>query len=193
MNPVTNILIFAMVILLGSPQALAGSLCFERHYDTAHLARHPDQLITSMTLALDPDGPKKRGVAKSDIGKVNIPFDFKIAMKKRGSSNIYVQEGSVEDRDGKQQGIVECDGGGFILQKNPSGVLLSIGLGKGFEERIRMSIVPDPCGYSDRVNNSVEIEGGKDDRTFRLYAVPNQFCSSVFGKIDWEAVGRQNQ
>ena len=54
---------------------------------------------------------------------------------------------------------------------------------------IRMSIVPDPCGESDRPNNSIEIERGKDDHTFRLDAAPNQVCSRLFDKIDWEAVG----
>src|SRR5258707_14244829 len=35
-----------------------------RHYNAAHLGKHPDQLVTSMTLALDPDGPvaRARGV-----------------------------------------------------------------------------------------------------------------------------------
>ena len=116
-------------------------------------------------------------------------FDFKIAMTKRGDNNLYVQEGYVENGGGEYRGVVECDGGGFILQKIPSGMMLSIGLGPGFKQSIRMSIVPDPCGESDRPNNSIEIERGKDDHTFRLDAAPNQVCSRLFDKIDWEAVG----
>jgi hypothetical protein len=172
--------------------AFADSLCFDRHYDTAHLGKHPDQLVTSMTLALDLDGPVARGSPTLDEGRSKIPFDFKIATTKRGDNNLYVQEGYVENRDGKYRGVVECDGGGFILRKAPSGVLLSIGLGAG-NQSIRMAIVPDPCGESDRINNSVDIERGKDDDTFRLDAVSTQVCSRLFDKIDWEAVGRQNQ
>ena len=76
-----------------------------------------------------------------------------------------------------------------LATKIPSGMMLSIGLGPGFKQSIRMSIVPDPCGESDRPNNSTEIERGKDDHTFRLDAAPNQVCSRLFDKIDWEAVG----
>jgi hypothetical protein len=168
--------------------AFADSLCFDRHYDTAHLGKHPDQLVTSMTLALDPDGPVARGNSRTET-----PFDFKISMTKRGDNKLYVQEGSVWNEDGKYRGVVECDGGGFKLRKGPSGVLLSIGLGPGHSQSIRMAVVPDPCGESDRINNSVDIERGKDDDTFRLDAVSTQVCSRLFDKIDWDAVGRQNQ
>jgi hypothetical protein len=146
-----------------------------------------------MTLTLDPDGPVARGNPTMDEGRINILFDFKIAMTRRGDNNLYVQEGYVENGDGKYRGVVECDGGGFILQKAPSGVLLSIGLGVGYNQSIRMAVVPDPCGESGRINNSVNIERGKDDHTFSLDAVSTQVCSRLFGRIDWDAVGRQNQ
>lgn len=120
-------------------------------------------------------------------------IDFKIAMTKRGDNNLYVQLGGVENRDGQYRGVVACDGGGFVLQKIPSGALLSIGLGPGGSQGIRMAVVPDPCGESDRINNSVNIDRGKDDRTFRLDAVSPKVCSRLFDKIDWDAVGKQNQ
>jgi hypothetical protein len=162
--------------LCGAP-AYADNLCFNRHYDANHLARHPDQLVTSMTLSLE-------------TGKDN-PFNFKIALTKRGTKNLLVQEGYVTTDN---RGMVECDGGGFILHKiSSSGVLLSIGLGAGYNQSIRMAVVPDPCGESGRIDNSVDIERGKDDHTFRLDAVSNQVCSRLFGKIDWNAVGKQNQ
>ena len=180
MKRILETLMVTSAIGLATASAFAESMCFERHYDAAHLANHPDQLVTSMTLALDPDG------------RNNIPFDFKITMTKRGDNNLYVQLGPVENRNGQYQGVVECDGGGFVLQKNPSGVLLSIGLGPGRSEGIRMAVVPDPCGESDRINNSVDIKRGKDDHTFRLDAVSTKVCSRLFDKIDWDAVGRQN-
>jgi hypothetical protein len=174
-------LMVTAAIGFATASAFSESMCFERHYDAAHLADHPDQLVTSMTLALDPDG------------RINIPFDFKIAMTKRGDNNLYVQLGPVENRDGQYRGVVECDGGGFVLQKDRSGVLLSIGLGPGHSQGIRMAVVPDPCGESDRINNSVRIDRGKDDHAFRLDAVSTKVCSRLFDKIDWNAVGRQNQ
>jgi hypothetical protein len=61
-----------------------------------------------MTLMLDPDRPVVRGNPTR-----KVPFDFKIAMTKRGDNNLYVQEGYVLNSDGEYQGRVECDGGGF--------------------------------------------------------------------------------
>jgi hypothetical protein len=173
--------------------AYANDLCFDRHYDSDHLARHPDQLVTGMTLALDSDGPVSRGTPTADAQRIKIPFDFKIAMTKRGDNNLYVQEGYVEYSGGKYRGVVECDGGGFLLRKIPSGVLLSIGLGAGFSQYIRMAIVPDPCGASGQIANSIDIESGKDDRTFRLDVLSTRVCSRLFDKIDWNSVGKQNQ
>lgn len=188
MKKILKTLMVASAIGLVTVPTFADSLCFDRHYDAAHLGKHPDQLVTSMTLALNPDGPVATGNPTMDI-----PFDFKIAMTKRGDNNLYVQEGYVENKNGKYRGVVECDGGGFILRKFPSGVLLSIGLGIGYNQSIRMTVVPDPCGESDRINNSVDIDGGKDDHTFRLDSVSTQVCSRLFDKIDWGAVGRRNQ
>jgi hypothetical protein len=65
----------AFCLITGS--AFSQSMCFDRHYDADHLANHPDQLVTSMTLKLDPDGSG------------NMPFNFKIAMTKRGDKNVY--------------------------------------------------------------------------------------------------------
>jgi hypothetical protein len=104
-----------------------------------------------------------------------------------------VQEGYVENRNGQLRGLVECDGGGFILRDAPSGVLLSVGLGPGWRQSIRMAVVPDPCGESDRIGDSIDLERGKDDHTFRLDTAAVQVCSRLFNKIDWNAVGRQNQ
>jgi hypothetical protein len=82
-----------------------GPACFARTYDRAHLANHPDQLVTSMMLALEPSGPVARGqlFAPPVIG---IPFDFQIAMTKRGDHHLYVQAGYVENRSGELRGIV---------------------------------------------------------------------------------------
>ena len=186
-------LVVATTIAMVTVPAFSDNMRFDRHYDASHLGRHPDQLVTSMMLTLDPDGPVARSNPTMDEGRINILFDFKIAMTRRGDNNLYVQEGYVENWDGKYRGVVECDGGGFILQKAPSGVLLSIGLGVGYNQSIRMAVVPDPCGESGKINNLVDIERGKDDHTFRLAAVSTQVCSRLFGKIDWDAVGRQNQ
>jgi hypothetical protein len=176
-------LLFSMVIMastwLGS--SASAQSCFVRKYDAAHLASHPDQLVTSMALALDPSGPVARGIPAT-----KIPFDFKLAITKRGDNNLYVQEGYVGNDDGEFRGVVECDGGGFTLRKSQTGVFLSI-------ESIRMAIVPDPCGESDRINNSTDIKRGRDDHIFRLESAPAQVCSRLFDKIDWDSVDKQNQ
>ena len=87
MKRVLKALMIATAIALLAVPAFADGLCFDRHYDAVHLGKHPDQLVTSMTLALDPDGPVVRGSSTMDEGRIKIPFDFKIAMTKRGDSN----------------------------------------------------------------------------------------------------------
>lgn len=186
-----QICLLAAATALTATSGFADALCFDRHYTPAHLAQHPDQLVTSMTLSLDPDGPVRRGIPEQT--RLRTPFDFKIAMTKREDNKLLIQEGFVESRDGEYRGIVECDGGGFVLQKIPSGTLLSIGLGPGFKQSIRMTVVPDPCGEGGQPNNSVEIERGKDDHVFQLDAAPKQVCTRLFDKIDWDALGKQNQ
>lgn len=173
-----------------SPDAKAA--CFVRLYDRTHLAEHPDQLVTGVTLALDPGGPVAQA-SRTNKSRTKVPFDFKMAVTKRGDNNLYVQEGFVEESNGQYRGVVECDGGGFTLSRTGSGVLLSIGLGAGYKQSMRMAIIPDPCGESDKVDNSTEIEPGKDDRTFRLDVVPDRVCHQLFDKLDWDAVGRQNR
>jgi len=147
-----SVLVITAGAALAGQSASADNLCFDRHYTPAHLAQHPDQLVTSMTLKLDPDGPVH--------DNLHWPFYFYIAMTKRGDNHLYAQEGYIDESG--VRGIVECDGGGFRLQKIPSGMLLSI------DEGIRMARVDDPCGESDRPNASSWFERGKDDHTFQL-------------------------
>ncbi len=166
--------------------------CFVRSYDGAHLAEHPDQLVTSMTLALDPSGPVARA-ARTGEGRNKVPFDFKIAATKRGDGNLYVQTGFVEKSDGEYRGVVDCDGGGFTLRKTPTGALLSIGLGDGYKQSIRMATIPDPCGDGGNGENSMEFERGRDDRTVLLNIAPDRVCRQLFDNIDWAPIGLQNR
>jgi hypothetical protein len=53
--------VITAAMALAAQSASADILCFDRHYTPSHLAQHPDQLVTSMTLGLDPDGPVRRG------------------------------------------------------------------------------------------------------------------------------------
>jgi hypothetical protein len=119
----------------------------------------------SYVYSLDCDLPKECWIRRgADRGTFEIVFDFKLLMRKRGSDTVYVQEGYVQKSTDRQlMGAVECGGGGFTLDKVPSGIPLSPG-----DLGIRMPVVPDPCGESDRANNSTYIERGKDDGTFPL-------------------------
>jgi hypothetical protein len=163
--------------------ALANDMCLARRYDAAHLAKHPDQSVTSMVLALTEH-------INTDAHYV---YEFQLALTQRGNNKLYVQLGDVENRNGEYRGIVECDGGGFRLEFTPPSALLSIGLGKGYSQTLRMAVVPDPCGESQLVDNSVAIESGKDDDTFRLDAASNRVCRAVFDSVNWNAVSQQNQ
>ena len=67
--------------------------------------------------------------------------------------------------------------------------------GGGEEPKLRRAAgyKTELASVDQQSTNSVEIERGKDDHTFRLDAASKQVCSRLFDKIDWEAVGKQNQ
>ena len=68
---------------------------------------------------------------------------------------------------------------------------LSIGLGLGYRQSIRMAIIS--WGESGRINNATDIARGTDDHTFHLGVTSVQACSRLLNKFDWGSVGRQNQ
>ncbi|MBN8942298.1 MAG: hypothetical protein J0H01_22520 [Rhizobiales bacterium] len=132
----------------------SGRLCYARSYQADHLAEHPQQRVTTMTLSL------KRGRAS--------PAEFQIFVTVRGDRDLWSAGGECQ-ASGSIVCSVECDGGGFSIAGNatPQAVLLNLEQPHG---RISMN----GCDGGER-----EVEAGADDRRFRLDRVANAVCDAA--------------
>jgi hypothetical protein len=141
--------------------------CFVRKYDAAHLANHPLQKVSAMTLLVSAEvDPEDKSLSRSfrlGVKFRNRPGDF--------DSSGYCGQAEVnEDSKGKEQMNcgVDCDGGGIAVEmgKSDSAVLVRL-------ESIRIwrNNKPDDEGLN--------LSGGADDRVFRLDRVPVEMCRSL--------------
>lgn len=177
MRSATTLAFFAVCAMNTAP-AVAETLrgCFVRAYDKAHLAQHPDQMITGVKLriyASPTDGSKS---------------SFSIRMQRRGNYRALHNEGICEPWDGVTTCYVECDGGGVrVFPQTKSKVLIRLGVqpprGPNGEpikqdERVRMM----PCGTQDADDASlsaIEVTGGKDDHEYLLYREDEVACVGI--------------
>ena len=143
--------------LLGSvPDKLATRACFVRAYDTAHLAAHPQQKVTMMTLLVS-------GENDDEDGQMNYRVLLGVRLRHKaarytsaadcGHAKIGESGGSITLSCG-----VDCDGGGIdiALAKDDKSTLVSL-------EQI--AIWRD--GIEDE-NARTSLKSGTDDRSFRL-------------------------
>ncbi len=143
--------------------------CFQRTYDAAHLSARPDQTVTAMEFRLayhrfEPDEFYPQGQRN---------YYFALLVKRRGESRRLTAEGEcIAYGDGISCGI-DCDGGGLGIVAHEDGSLLVDLTPFG---RIRMT---RSCGDGE---DSVDLEPGKDDKTFRLDPVPASQCPAY---EDW--------
>ena len=142
----------AMTQAIGASQATG---CFVRHYDREHLAEHPNQLLTNVRLLIRE-------------AKLRAGFDFLLEVKRRGSSNGLLTEGSCEN-DSMLHCTVECDGGGINVSVRPGYAMMYLA-------RIRMATCEDD---KNDINKGEEVFGGIDDRVFQLPLVDDAMCSDM--------------
>lgn len=139
--------------------------CFVRHYDAAHLAQHPKQKVTAMKLLVTAEnhpGEPTSYVYKAGFQLRSRPGNFD------GGSSC----GHMVDEDGTKEirftCDVECGGGG-----------LDIAMSKDDKSAIvHLEII----GVRDRKHpkrDELTLEGGTDDRVFRLDRVDNSECAEL--------------
>jgi hypothetical protein len=146
--------------------------CFVRVCDKAHLAQHPDQMITRVKLRIY--------ASPTDATKSS----FSIWVQKRGKRRALHNEGICEPWDG----VTTFDGGGIrVFPQTKSKVLVRLGVqpprGPNGEpikqdERVRMM----PCGTLDADDGSssvIEVTGGKDDHDFLLHREDEEACAGI--------------
>jgi len=140
-------------------------VCFVRRYDAAHLLRHPEQSVRSMTVLLTAE------VVPEDE---SLNYGFRMSVKLRKKRADYGSGGSCghakvsEDDEGREHLScgVDCDGGSLSveLKEDNKSVLVKL-------DSIRIS--------RDDGEESRDHLGDKDDKVFRLDRAPIEQCKSL--------------
>jgi hypothetical protein len=141
--------------------------CFVRRYDSDHLARHPLQKVSAMKLLV---------TAEKEPENAGDAYSFRLGFKYRNRKGDYDSSGScrhvVAEDEGHQLRFgcgVDCDGGGIdvALANDDKSTLVSV-------ERVRIWQHNKPDEEA-----SGDLEGGADDRIFRLDRTDLRECASL--------------
>ena len=142
-------------------------VCFIRKYDAAHLAGHPLQKVSAMTLLI---------TGEVDPESQSLGYSFRLGVKFRNRPGDFDSSGSCgdaqvnDDSKGKEQmGCgVDCDGGGIAVElgKTDSTVLVRL-------DSIRI------WRNNKLDDEGLNLSGGADDRVFRLDRVPLEMCRAL--------------
>jgi hypothetical protein len=155
----------------GQPKAYA---CFVRRYDAAHMEAHPQQKVTAMRLLITSE--------KWEDDKY-LSYSFRLGVNFRDRPGDFDSSGDcghappVRNAEGDSQTPasidfpcnVDCDGGGITvsLANGDNSVIAKL-------DRIRIWKSTDPDNGPIR-----SLEGGADDKVFRLDRVGPDECRSL--------------
>ena len=124
--------------------------CYMRHYDKAHLAKHPDQLVKDIAISpqAGPSSPRELVV--------------RVVVRLRGNPEQLVGYGYCENTSGTLSCLLEGDMGWFQMKPAKSGATVSVGRdGVNFEGDTSVT----------------QLGGGKsDDEIFALTKAPAGSC-----------------
>jgi len=142
-------------------------VCYRRDYDKAHLAKHPDQLVTSMEFRI----AYHRFEPEQNYPEGQRNYYFQMLVDRRGETQRLEGSGECSASDGGPIVCsIECDGGGVGVAAAPGGGLM---VDLTTYDYIRMT---QGCGGED--GDFVLLTGGKDDKLFRLDRLPDAQCPS---------------
>lgn len=155
--------------IFGGAVGSNASACFARRYDARHLAQHPKQKVSAMKLLLTaektPDEPAIH------MYRIGVQFRGKPGKNFYGDSACSFL---IDDEGKKETSFscgAECGGGGFeiALAKDDKSVIVHV----------------DTIGIYDRKHpdgDLLTLEGGKDDKVFRLDRVDAAECAELLPK-----------
>jgi hypothetical protein len=142
-------------------------VCFGRLYDRNHLASHPNQKVTSLHVFHAADGrreaenydPKQKADAQEafrERGETAVSAFVTFRDRRGMFNNTLICE---KDSGAGVRCYIECDGGSFMLkgESNDTVVLDNNGF-----------VLVGGCGEDVEATESVFLDPGKDDKTFRL-------------------------
>ena len=152
--------------VFGGPVGDKASACFVRRYDAAHLKQHRKQTVSLMKLLLSAE--TKAGEQTSYAYKIGVQFRNKPGDFDGGSFCSHYA-----DDDGNNIRFscdVECGGGGLevALSKDDKSAIVHL-------EAIAIWNRKHPDGESD------SLQGGTDDKVFRLERVDAKECAELIG------------
>ena len=145
-----------------------GSLaCWSRQYSEQHLAAHPDQQVTAMSLAV--------GYEAFDDGNAELPgyYWFNLAAALRDGKSGSAGGTCSAAGDGLEMVCaVDCDGGGIVVMpRNDGAVLADL-------ERYGYIYMVGGCGAEEE---GFALESGRDDKQFLLHQADNKSCKAMAG------------
>lgn len=149
--------------------------CFVRHYDAAHLARHPQQKVTVMKLLVTGEGKPADEEEMKEKGPLTN-YSFRLGLRFRDRAGNFDSSGycgyprAIEETPDKLRlgCSVDCDGGGISIEmaNNDKSTLV-----RPTRVRIWQNNQPDDEG--------ADLSGGADDRVFRLDRVKLEECRTL--------------
>jgi hypothetical protein len=162
--------------------------CFVRTYDKAHLAEHPDQLVTAVKLHIYHPPPGEGTPPLNEAEAKNATW-MKMEVKVRGR-DVILTTGAIcrkeEPPDTWQRPHlkhlpppdalwcgVECDGGGIGVASRGDHAMMYLG-------GIMMSVKKNYYSCTGETKESIEeLLGNKDDHVFRLNRVNERECADM--------------
>lgn len=160
--------LFALPVIAGELDAFVAakdgaSSCWSRVYDADHLAKHPDQKVKAMSLAVTYMEETAES-AEQYVFRMEAELRGGVAGKQFG--NCYAQEG-------KMFCGVDCDGGGvYVSSRNNGNVLVDL-------ETIGSMWMVTGCGEDEGEEEGFSLQSGVDDKEFLLSALPAKACKAV--------------
>jgi hypothetical protein len=130
--------------------------CYINSYDNKHLAKNKGQTITAVKVTL-------LDVSSLDNPGADMWADFEVTLRGKGKKK-WGDTALCNGKNGKWNCVIECDGGGFDLNENASGLTLSNS--KGFR------VTGDGgCG-----EDTDEVAAQPGNRLFRLSKAKLSAC-----------------
>ena len=145
-----GVLLILAVPATAAPDALG---CFTRTYDRAHLAQHPDQMVTAVKLRIYRPPPE-------NVDKYWFVAQFRL----RGKDETLRTSGICNERVSGLRCLVECDGGGVDV------------VPRARDATMYLDRISGPACNED---SGQELTGGKDDRVFRLDRMNDGACAGM--------------
>lgn len=174
---------FARRLIAAKPIGEKIFACFVRRYDAAHLGRHPQQKVSAMKLLVS---------VEKQPDQEELGFSFRLGVKFRSRAANFDTAGECDDAKASEvrEGIalrcfVDCDGGGLGVALAPDDKSLTIKL-----DAIRIFPAAAKADADDEDDHEM-LEGGTDDRVFRLDRADLEACKSLADGEELAALPRK--